>query len=273
MIPMEHYQQSAAALRERLNGFSPELLLILGTGLGGLAAQVEEPICVNYTEIPHFRHSTAPGHVGRFVFGRLAGKRVAVMQGRVHIYEGYSAEEAAYPVRVARLLGAETLLVTNACGAINTDFHAGELMLITDHILLYPFSPLRGDNLPLFGTRFPDVGKLYTPELREAVKTAAAECGVLLREGVYMFFPGPQFETPAEIRAARILGADAAGMSTVPEALAAGHCGMKVLGLSLLTNMAAGVLDQPLTEEEVFEAADRAKENFTALILGCLERI
>lgn len=273
MIPYEHYEQSAAYLRERLGGFSPEILLILGSGLGPLAEQVKDPICVNYADIPHFCHSTAPGHVGRFVFGLLGGRRVAAMQGRIHIYEGYSPEEAAYAVRVARLLGAGTLLVTNACGAINTGFQAGELMLITDHILLYPFSPLRGENLPQFGTRFPDMTTLYTPALLSVARNAAKAQGLKLNEGVYMFFPGPQYETPAEIRAARALGADAAGMSTVPEAIAARHCGMQVLGISLLTNMAAGVLDRALTEEEVFEAADRAKEAFSALILGCLKQM
>lgn len=273
MIPFVQYRHSADAIKKRLDGFEPELLLILGSGLGPMAEQVEDPIFVNYAEIPHFRHSTAPGHAGRFVFGMLGGKRVAVMQGRIHVYEGYSPEEAAYGVRVARLLGAKTLIVTNACGAVNTAYRAGELMLIRDHLLLYPFSPLRGENLPEFGPRFPDVSRLYTPQLRKTAEKVAASLGLRIHEGVYMYFPGPQFETPAEIRAARVLGADAAGMSTVPEALAAGHCGMNVLGVSLLTNMAAGVLDQPLSEEEVFEAAERAKDDFSALILGCLREL
>lgn len=272
-IPFAQYRESADYIQGRLGKFRPEILLILGTGLGALAERVEQPVYVPYAEIPHFRHSTAPGHVGRFVFGRLAGKSVAVMQGRMHLYEGYSPEEAAYAVRVLRLLGADTLLVTNAAGAVNKGFHAGEIMLITDHILLFPFSPLRGENLPDFGERFPDMSAIYTPELQEIARQTARETGVQLNEGVYMFFPGPQYETPAEIRAARALGADVAGMSTVPEAIAARHCGMRVLGFSLATNMAAGVLDQPLTEAEVFETAERVKGDFAALILGCVERI
>lgn len=270
MIPYEYYRQSAAYLRERLGDFSPDVLLILGSGLGGLADRVDNPVYVPYGEIPHFRHSTAPGHVGRFVFGTLAGKNVAVMQGRMHLYEGYTPEEASYAVRVCRLLGAKTLIVTNAGGAINTDYHAGEIMLIRDHILLFPFSPLRGENLPEFGPRFPDMSHIYDPALRALAKTVAAENGVVLREGVYMIFPGPQYETPAEIRAARVLGADMAGMSTVPEAIAANHCGMRVLGFSLATNMAAGVLDQPLTEAEVFETAEQSKLVFETLVLGCV---
>ena len=273
MIPFEHYQQSAEYLQQRLGAFRPQVLLILGTGLGELAERVEQPICVNYADIPHFRRSTAPGHAGRFVFGRLSGKNVAVMQGRMHFYEGYSPEELVYGVRVARLLGAEAMIVTNAAGAVNTSFRPGDLMLITDHLLLYPCSPLRGENLPQFGERFPDMSKVYTPALQDAARRAAARLGIGLQEGVYMYFPGPQFETPAEIRAARVLGADAAGMSTVPEAIAARHCGMQVLGFTLATNMAAGILDQPLTEAEVFETAARAHEAFRALILGCLEEM
>lgn len=273
MIPFTHYQESAAYLRQRLGALQPEALLILGSGLGDLAERVEDPIHVPYAEIPHFRHSTAPGHIGRFVFGRLAGKPIAVMQGRMHLYEGWSPEEAAYAVRVGKLLGIQTLIVTNAGGAINTSYHAGEIMLISDHILLFPFSPLRGENLPEFGPRFPDMSKIYDPALRALAKEAAKEAGVRLNEGVYMFFPGPQYETPAEIRAARVLGADVAGMSTVPEVIAANHCGMRVLGFSLATNMAAGVLDRPLTEEEVFETAAIARVEFEALILGCLRKL
>lgn len=273
MIPFEHYQESANYLRGRLGAMQPSILLILGSGLGGLADRVEDPVIVPYGEIPHFRHSTAPGHAGRFVFGTLCGKTVAVMQGRMHTYEGYSPEEVVYAVRVAKLLGIETLLVTNAGGAVNTSFHAGEIMLLTDHILLFPYTPLRGENLPQFGTRFPDVSSVYTPALQQIARQSAAENGVHLNEGVYMFFPGPQYETPAEVRAARLLGADAVGMSTVPEAIAAAHCGMRVLGFSLSTNMAAGVLDQPLSEDEVFETAERAKVDFAKLVLGCVERM
>lgn len=269
----ERYQESAEALRRRLNSFVPEALLILGSGLGALGDEVEDPIVVPYQEVPHMKHSTAPGHEGRFVFGRLSGRNVAVMQGRLHAYEGWSFADAAFPVRLLRLLGAETLLVTNAAGAVNAAFSVGDLMLITDHIKLFAGSPLTGPNAEEFGPRFPDMSHVYTPELQTVARNAAETLGVELREGVYMYFPGPQYETPAEIRAARILGADAVGMSTVPEAIAAAHCGMKVLGLTLCTNMAAGVLDQPLTGEEVLTAGAEAAPRFAALVRSCLERM
>ena len=269
----QQYQESAAALAERLGDFKPEILLILGSGLGDLGDEVERPVIVPYTEVPHMKRSTVPDHRGQFVFGTLAGRRVAVMQGRLHTYEGWSFADVSYPVRVLRLLGAETLLVTNAAGAVNTAFSAGDIMLITDHIKLFGVSPLCGPNLEEFGPRFPDVSHVYTPALQEAARRAARSLDIPLREGVYMYFPGPQFETPAEVRMARILGADAVGMSTVPETIVAAHCGMQVLGFTLCTNMAAGVLDQPLSGEEVLEAAEEAKPRFTALVKACLEQV
>ena len=234
---------------------------------------MEHPAFAEYSAIPYFKHSTAPGHRGRFVFGTLRGKRVAVMQGRMHTYEGWSMADAAQGVRVLRLLGAQSLIVTNAAGAVNTAFHAGDIMLIRDHIKLFGGSPLTGPNPDALGPRFPDMTHAYTPALQEVARRSAAELGLTLREGVYMFFPGPQYETPAEIRAARILGADAVGMSTVPEVIAAAHCGMQVLGLSLCTNMAAGILARPLTEQEVFDAAEAAKEPFSNLIRATLEKL
>ena len=273
MIPFSHYQESADALRSRIGDFQPQVLMILGSGLGYLGDIVEDPIVVPYGEIPHFKVSTAPGHKGQLVFGTLSGKRVAVMQGRMHHYEGYSFEEIGFPVRVLRLLGCPNLVVTNAAGGVNLEFNVGDLMLITDHIKLFLESPLRGPNLPEFGTRFPDVSFLYTPALQDLARQSAAELGVTLREGVYMYFPGPQFETPAEVRLARTLGADAVGMSTVPEAIVAGHCGMKVLGFTLVTNMAAGVLPQPLSGEEVNAAAEAARETFSKLLLKCLTKL
>ena len=269
----QQYQESAAALAERLGDFKPEILLILGSGLGDLGDEVERPVIVPYTEVPHMKRSTVPDHRGQLVFGTLAGRRVAVMQGRLHTYEGWSFADVSYPVRVLRLLGAETLLVTNAAGAVNTAFSAGDIMLITDHIKLFGVSPLCGPNLEEFGPRFPDVSHVYTPALQEAARRAARSLDIPLREGVYMYFPGPQFETPAEVRMARILGADAVGMSTVPETIVAAHCGMQVLGFTLCTNMAAGVLDQPLSGEEVLEAAQEAKPRFTALVKACLEQV
>ena len=269
----ERCRAGAEYLQKQLGNFRPEVLLILGSGLGFLGDEVEHPAFAEYSAIPYFKHSTAPGHRGRFVFGTLRGKRVAVMQGRMHHYEGYSYEEVSYAVRVLRLLGCDTLIVTNAAGCVHTGWQAGDLMLITDHIKLFSQSPLRGENLPEFGVRFPDASKLYTPRLQELARQTAQEQGLTLREGVYFYCYGPQYETPAEVRAARILGGDAVGMSTAPEVIVAAHCGMEVLGFTLLSNMAAGILDQPLSEREVLDAAEAAKEKFSGLIRACLRRM
>lgn len=270
---IEHYRASADFLRARLGSFVPKVAMILGSGLGYLGDQVENPIAVDYKDIPNFKASTAPGHKGRLVFGTLEGQKVAVMQGRMHHYEGYSYEEVTYAVRVLRLLGCDTLVVTNAAGCVNTDWKAGELMLITDHIKMFSESPLRGENLPEFGVRFPDSSHLYTPALQDLARQSAGELGIDLKEGVYMYFPGPQYETPAEVRFARIAGADAVGMSTAPEVIVAGHCGMQVLGFTLCSNMAAGILDQPLSEQEVLDAAEACKEKFSRLVLACLKKL
>ena len=269
----QQYEESAQAIRARLGGFAPKVAMILGSGLGYLGDQVEGAVTVPYGEIPYFKSSTAPGHKGRLVFGTLEGQRVAVMQGRMHHYEGYSYEEVAYAVRVLRLLGCQTLFVTNAAGGVNYSFHAGDLMLITDQIKIFLESPLRGENLPEFGPRFPDSSYLYTPKLQALAKQQARALDIDLKTGVYMYFPGPQYETPAEIRMARILGADAVGMSTAPEVITAGHCGMDVLGITLVSNMAAGVLPQKLTEQEVLDAAEAAKEKFSGLLLACLAHL
>ncbi len=268
-----HYQESAADIRRKIGGFTPEVAMVLGSGLGYLGDEVENAVAVPYAEISNFKLSTAPGHRGRLVFGTLAGRRVAVMQGRVHHYEGYSYEETAYAIRTLRLLGCGTLIVTNAAGCVRTDWNAGDLMLIRDQIKMFSESPLRGENIPEFGARFPDSSHLYTPRLQEIARAVAAEQGITLREGVYFYCYGPQYETPAEVRAARILGGDAVGMSTAPEVIVAGHCGMEVLGFTLLSNMAAGILDQPLSEQEVLDAAEAAKGKFSRLVLGCLERL
>lgn len=262
-------EDALGILRARLEGFAPEILLILGSGLGFLAGEAEDPVAIPYADIPGFPVSTAPGHEGRFVFGRLAGRRVMMMQGRFHYYEGYTMDEVVNPVYIASLLGARGLLVTNAAGAVDTGWAVGDVMLITDHLKLFGDSPLRGPN-PGGYLRFPDMTATYTPALRAVARRTAESLGVTLREGVYMFFPGPQYETPAEIRAARALGAGAVGMSTVPEVIAARHAGLSVLGFSLLCNMAAGVLDAPLTEEDVLSAADAARPRFSSLVLGCL---
>lgn len=270
---MEQYQASAQAVRERLGAFAPKVAMVLGSGLGYLGDEVEAPIAIDYKDIPHFKASTAPGHKGRLVFGVLEGRNVAVMQGRMHHYEGYSYEEVTCAVRVLRLLGCETLIVTNAAGCVRTDWNAGELMLITDQIKLQSESPLRGENLPEFGVRFPDASHLYTPRLQTLARENAKKLGLLLREGVYFYCYGPQYETPAEIRAVRVLGGDAVGMSTAPEVIVAAHCGMEVLGLTLLSNMAAGILDQPLSEQEVLDAGAKAKKTFSALVRACLAEL
>lgn len=269
----EQYRESADFLESRLKGFRPKVAMVLGSGLGYLGDEVSDPIIVPYGEIPHFKHSTAPGHKGQLVFGMLAGQPVAVMQGRMHHYEGYSYEEVGYAVRVLRLLGCDTLFVTNAAGGVNWSFKAGDLMLITDQIKPFLESPLRGENLPEFGPRFPDCSSLYTPALQDLARKQARRLDLDLKEGVYIYFPGPQYETPAEVRMARLLGGDAVGMSTAPEVIIAGHCGMKVLGLTLVSNMAAGVLPQPLSEEEVLEAAAAARDRFSGLLLACLEHL
>ena len=267
------YQESADAIRAKIGDFRPAVAMVLGSGLGYLGDLVENAVVVPYGEIPHFKVSTAPGHKGQLVFGQLNGCDVAVMQGRMHHYEGYSYEEVSYAVRVLRLLGCDKLIVTNAAGCVRTDWKAGELMLITDQIKIFMESPLRGENIPEFGPRFPDSSHLYTPALQDVAREAAAELGISLREGVYMYFPGPQYETPAEIRMARVLGGDAVGMSTVPEVIVAAHCGMDVLGFTLLSNMAAGILDQPLSEQDVLDAAAAAREQFSALVLNCLKKM
>ena len=267
------YQESAEYIRSKTGDFTPKAAMVLGSGLGFMGDVVKDHIVVPYGEIPHFKASTAPGHKGQLVFGYLEDKPVAVMQGRMHHYEGYSYEEVSYAVRVLRLLGCDTLIVTNAAGCVNTAWKAGDLMLITDQIKLFMESPLRGENLPEFGVRFPDASKLYTPALRETARSAAGDLGIELKEGVYMYFTGPQYETPAEVRFARIAGADAVGMSTAPEVITAGHCGMRVLGFTLLSNMAAGILDQPLSEQEVLDAAAACKDKFSRLVLECLKRM
>ena len=267
------YQESADRIKEKIGSFVPKVAMVLGSGLGFLGDIVEDPIAIPYGEIPHFKVSTAPGHKGQLVFGTLAGQRVAVMQGRMHHYEGYGYDDVSYAVRVLRLLGCDTLIVTNAAGCVRTDWQAGDLMLITDQIKMFSQSPLRGENLPDFGVRFPDASHLYTPRLQKIARDTAADMFITLREGVYFYCYGPQYETPAEIRAARILGGDAVGMSTAPEVIVAGHCGMEVLGLTLLSNMAAGILDQPLSEQEVLDAAAAAREKFSGLVRACLAKL
>lgn len=270
MFTLEDYRRSAEELSARIGDRRPTVMVVLGTGLGDLAAEIQDAVVIPYGELPNFPVSTAPSHAGRFVCGTLAGVQVLAMQGRFHLYEGWTPEQAAFPVRVAHMIGVRSLLVTNAAGGIDRAFSVGDLMLITDHIKLQNFSPLTGANIDEFGPRFCDMTYAYAPAYQALARRKAAELGITLREGVYFFFAGPQFETPAEIRAARTLGGHAAGMSTVPEVIAANHCGMKVLGISLITNMAAGILPERLSDVDVAAAADRAGKNFSALVRACL---
>lgn len=269
----EDYKKAAEAVSVRLGDFRPEIAMVLGSGLGDLADLAEHPVVIPYGDIPGFQSSTAPGHKGQLVCGTLMGRPIAVMQGRLHAYEGYSFEEVCFPLRVLRLLGCEKLVITNASGGVNLEFRVGDILLITDHMKFFMDSPLRGQNLPEFGVRFPDSTHLYTPRLQEVARQTAKEQGLSLVEGVYMYFPGPSYETPAEIRAIRTLGGDVVGMSTVPEVIAAGHAGMEVLGFSLVSNAAAGITGQALSEQEVLDAAAEAKERFSRLICGCVEKM
>jgi len=273
MFLYQDYAESADYIKGRLSGFSPEYLLILGSGLGVLGEDVENPVYIPYGEIPHFKTSTAPGHAGRFVCGKLGGKPVMVMQGRFHVYEGYSAEEVAYPVRVAKLLGVHTLIATNATGGINLAYKVGDLVALNDFIKLSSYNPLIGKNIPEFGPRFNDMSRVFDRDYLKLLKEIAKEQGITLKEGVYFYATGPQYETPAEIRAFRLLGGDVVGMSTVHECICATHAGMKILGISLVTNMAAGVLDKPLSEEEVLREGEAARDKFSRLLLGFLQKI
>ena len=260
-----YVQEAAEYVRARI-GETPRIGLILGSGLGGIAEVIEDKHVIPYGEIPHFVCSTAPGHKGQFVAGRFGGKPVICMQGRLHFYEGHALSDIIFPVRVMKQLGVTSLIVTNAAGGINTSFQVGDLMLIEDHINFMGTNPLIGPSDASFGPRFCDMTYTYTPALRQAAQEAAQSLGLTLQKSVYLGCTGPSYETPAEIRAFRTLGADAVGMSTVPEVIAASHCGLQVLAFSLITNMAAGILDQPLTEEEVIEIGNRRGSDLQRLI-------
>ena len=240
--------------------------MVLGSGLGDFADTLEDAVRIPYAEIPNFPVPTAPGHVGALVFGKKMGQEVVVLQGRIHFYEGLSQKKITLPVRVLAALGIKKLVLTNAAGGVNLSFEPGTLMLIRDHINYSFDNPLIGPNLDSFGPRFPDVTDLYTASLRSRIRAAAEEAGISLQEGVYMMFTGPNYETPAEVRMAAILGADAVGMSTVPEALVAAHCGMEVAGISCITNIAAGLSDQKLDHSEVLEIAARVHDTFQRLL-------
>ena len=265
-------RQAADAILET-GAARPEILLILGSGLGRLADSVVNPVILHYEDIPDFPAATAPGHAGRLLIGRWSGRQVAVMQGRFHHYEGLSMDDVVLPIRVMQQLGVKRLLLTNAAGGIKKEMKPGDLMLIRDHISLWTESPLRGLNLDEFGPRFPDQSDVYDRGWANDAISCARELGMILHEGIYACMRGPQYETPAEIRLLRQLGASAVGMSTVPEAIVASHGGMKVMALSCITNMAAGMLDQPLNHLEVMEVGRQAADRTISLLSAILKRL
>ena len=264
-------QEAAAYIKEKLNGRKPEIAITLGSGLGDLAEQLTDAIQIPYGDIPHFPVSTVAGHKGQFVVGKLEGREVLCMQGRFHYYEGYSMKEVTFPVRVMRELGIKTLFVSNASGGTNADFEIGDLMIITDHINYFPEHPLRGKNIP-YGPRFPDMSEAYDKELIRKADEIAKEKGIKVQHGVYIGTQGPTFETPAEYKLFHILGADAVGMSTVPEVIVANHCGIKVFGISVITDLGVEGKIVEVTHEEVQKAADAAQPKMTTIMRELINR-
>lgn len=258
---------------KNITDIEPEIALILGSGLGDMAEKIENPINIKYEDIPNFPVSTVEGHIGELIIGELEDKKVVVMQGRFHYYEGYSQSLTTMPVRVMKMLGAKTLIVTNAAGGTNKDFNRGDLMIIKDHINLSGSNPLIGKNDDRIGPRFPDMTDAYNKKYRELIKEIAKEENIDIKEGVYTYLSGPNYETPAEIKMIQVLGGDAVGMSTVPEVLTAVHCGMKVIGVSCITNMAAGISNTKLNHQEVIETTKKVKNNFSKLISKIIKNI
>jgi len=264
-----HIEEAANYITSRTTT-KPEIGLIMGSGLGILGDHITDAVTIPYRDIPHFPLSTVEGHAGELLIGQLAGRSVVLMRGRFHMYEGYGPELTAFPVRVMKAIGVRLLVVTNAAGGINTDYDPGDLMLISDHINLTGRNPLVGANVDEWGPRFPDMSEAYSKRLRLIAKDVAEEQGFSLREGVYVGVLGPSYETPAEIKMMRTMGADAVGMSTVAEVITARHTGIEVLGISCISNMASGILDQPLSHDEVMETTERVKTRFLGLINGVL---
>jgi purine-nucleoside phosphorylase len=268
----ERAEHAARIVRSRTK-LAPRIAIVLGSGLGGFADDFEESVGVPYEEIPGFVRSTAQGHAGRLVIGKVDEVPVIAMQGRVHYYEGYSLEEVTFPIRTFKLLGIKTLILTNASGGINVELSQGALMVISDHLNLMGDNPLRGPNDERFGPRFPDMSAVYAPELQQMVIEEARAIGVEVRRGVYGALSGPSYETPSEIHLLRSLGAAAVGMSTVPEAIVARHMGLDVLGISCITNMAAGISDEPINHEEVMATGDRVRDVFALLLQRVVGRV
>lgn len=260
------------SVKERID-FKPEIALVLGSGLGGYGETIDVAETLSYNEIEGFPVSTVQGHKGCFIFGYIQGVPVVCMQGRVHYYEGYPMTDVVLPIRLMGMLGAKVLFLTNASGGLNYEFQAGDFMMITDHIMNFVPSPLIGENIDELGARFPDMSDVYKKDLQDIIRRSAKELGLKLQEGVYIQLTGPNFETPAEVRMCRTLGADAAGMSTAAEAVAANHMGMKVCGVSCITNLGCGMLEQPLSHEEVQETADRVALQFKELVTKAIVNI
>ncbi len=259
-------------IKEKIKDFKPEIGIILGSGLGGFADEFNS-IAVPYNEIPGFERSNVQGHKGQLVFAEINGKKVVMMQGRYHFYEGYSMQTVTYPVKIMKKLGVEKLIITNAAGAVNKSFNPGELMFITDHINFMGTNPLIGKNDEDLGTRFPDMSEIYSKEFITKSENIAKRLNIKYQKGVYAATTGPSYETPAEIKMYSILGADAVGMSTAPEAIVANYCGLKVLGISCLTNYAAGVSSNLLNHQEVIDTANKVKDNFKCILLEVLKNI
>lgn len=264
--------KSVEFIKNKIGEFNPEIAIVLGSGLGDLADEYNE-ITIPYADIPGFPVSTVQGHKGRLVFAHINGKKVMMMQGRFHYYEGHSMQTVTYPIKVMKKLGIKTVILTNAAGGVNVYFKPSDLMLITDHINMMGDNPLIGPNDETLGTRFPDMSEVYTKQLREIAHSCAKKLGINLQEGVYMALTGPTYETPAEVKMVRFMGADAVGMSTVPEAIVASYCGMNVLGVSCICNSAAGISTVGLSHQEVLEAANAAKTKFKGLILEVIKEI
>ncbi len=265
-------QNTVNFIKEKTNDFHPEIGIILGSGLGELADEYCD-YAIPYTEIPNFTKSTVQGHKGRLVFADISGKKVMMMQGRNHFYEGHSMTDITYPVKVMKVLGVKTVILTNAAGAVNESFKPADLMIITDHINFMGGNPLTGKNDDTMGERFPDMSEIYKKNLVEIAKKCARDLNIDIKEGVYWANSGPSYETPAEINMIRKLGGDAVGMSTVPEAIVANYCGLNVLGISCITNAASSATGTKLSHEEVIEAAANAKTKFKSLILEILKKV
>lgn len=268
----ERAERAASMIRARVNT-DVSVAIVLGSGLGGFAEELTDATTIPYQEIPGFARSTVEGHAGRLVIGRAGDVTIAAMQGRFHFYEGYSLEEVTFPIRVLKLFGVQTLVLTNAAGALNVEFAPGSLMVIGDHINLLGANPLMGPNDERFGPRFPDLTTVYAPELQDIVIEEARALGLGMRRGIYAALSGPSYETPAEIHTLRALGADAVGMSTVPEAIVARHMNMRLVGISCITNLAAGVSNRPIDHSQVMQIGERVRGAFTELLKRVIPRL